>query len=48
MVLGGVLGCFMVFYGGLGYFGAINMVVRPFLGALSRSILVKNSAKSPL
>ena len=29
-------------------FGTENMVVRPFWGALSRPILGKNSAKSPL
>jgi len=32
----------------LRYFGAKNMVVRPFWDALSRPILRENSAKSPL
>ena len=48
MVLGGVLVCLSAFYGGLEYFGARNMVARPFLGTLSSPILGKNSAKSPL
>jgi hypothetical protein len=48
VVLGGVLRCLRVFTGGLEYFGAENMLVRPFCGALSRPILGKNSAKSPL
>jgi len=30
------------------YFGAKNMVLRPFWGAFSRPILRENSAKSPL
>ena len=37
-----------MFEAGLEYFGAENMLVRPFWGAFSRPILGKNNAKSPL
>ena len=47
-VCSGVLGCFRVFQGGLDYVKAKNMMVRPFLGAISGPILGKNSVKSQL
>jgi hypothetical protein len=48
MVLGGVSGCFRVFQGGLVFFVAEKMMIRPFYGAFLRPMLSQHGAKSAL